>query len=124
MKGLVLELRDGLAAVLREDGQVVTTAMACQVGETVELPAEVIPFAAGEPVSTRRRRWASGLVAAVLALAAAGGGYTYNTAVACSYVSVDAASWPSTAGGRSLTCGPWTRTLPGWPRRSPAICGG
>jgi len=91
MKGLVLELRDGLAAVLREDGQVITTAMTCQVGETVELPAEVIPFAAGKPVSARRRRWASGLVAAVLALAVVGGGYTYNTAVACSYVSVDAA---------------------------------
>ena len=91
MKGLVLELRDGLAAVLREDGQVVTTAMACQVGQTVELPAEVVPFSAGKPVSARRRRWASGLVAAVLALAVVGGGYTYNTAVACSYVSVDAA---------------------------------
>ncbi len=91
MKGLVLELRDGLAAVLREDGQVVTTAMACQVGQTVELPAEVVPFSAEKPVGARRRRWVSGLVAAVLVLAVMGGGYTYNTAFACSYVSVDAA---------------------------------
>ncbi len=93
MKGLVLELRDGLAAVLREDGQVVTTAMACQVGETIELPAEVVPFAAGGKKAAQSvwGRWAKGLVAAVLALAVVGGGYSYNTAFACSYVSVDAA---------------------------------
>ena len=91
MKGLVLELRDGLAAVLREDGQVVTSAMACQVGETVELPADVIPFTAGTKAKSTRSRWARSLVAAALALAVIGGGYSYNTAVACSYVSVDAA---------------------------------
>lgn len=91
MKGLVLELRDGLAAVLREDGQVVTTAMACQVGETVELPAEVIPFAAGTKTKNARGRWIKSVAAAALALAVVGGGYSYNTAFACSYVSVDAA---------------------------------
>ena len=90
MRGLVLELRDGLAAVLLEDGQVVTTDMACQVGETVELPAEVVPFDAGEKKRSRGR-WIKGLVAAVLALAVAGGGYAYTSAYACSYVSVDAA---------------------------------
>ena len=91
MKGLVLELRDGLAAVLLEDGQVVTTDMACQVGETVELPAEVVPFAAEEKkTGGTRSRWVKGIAAAVLALAVVGGGYAYTNVFACSYVSVDA----------------------------------
>lgn len=91
MKGLVLELRDGSAAVLLEDGQVVTAALDCQVGETVELPAEVVSFPAEEKKqSGSRRRWLGTLAAAVLALAVVGGGYTYTTALACSYVSVDA----------------------------------
>ena len=90
MKGLVLEIRDGLAAVLREDGQVVTTDLPCQVGETIELPAEVIPFETGAKPKPNRRRWIGGLAAAAVALAVIGGGYSYNTAFASSYLSVDA----------------------------------
>ena len=90
MKGLVLEIRDGLAAVLREDGQVVTTDLPCQVGETIELPAEVIPFEKESKPKAGRRRWIGGLAAAVVALAVIGGGYSYNTAFASSYLSVDA----------------------------------
>ena len=90
MKGLVLELRDGLAAVLREDGQVVTTDLPCRVGETIELPAEVVPFEAGPKPKAGRRRWIAGLAAAAVALAVIGGGYSYNTAFAASYLSVDA----------------------------------
>ena len=90
MKGLVLEIRDGLAAVLREDGQVVTTDLPCQVGETIELPAEVIPFEEEPKPKAGRRRWIGGLAAAAVALAVIGGGYSYNTAFASSYLSVDA----------------------------------
>ena len=90
MKGLVLEIRDGLAAVLREDGQVVTTDLPCQVGETIELPAEVIPFEEEPKPKAGRRRWIGGLAAAAVALAVIGGCYSYNTAFASSYLSVDA----------------------------------
>ena len=38
MKGLVMEVRDGFAAVFREDGAVVKVRQSCQVGETIELP--------------------------------------------------------------------------------------
>ncbi|MBQ6985750.1 MAG: hypothetical protein IJQ25_02040, partial [Oscillibacter sp.] len=38
MKGLVMEVRDGLAAVFREDGAVVKIRQSCQVGDTIELP--------------------------------------------------------------------------------------
>jgi len=85
MKAIVLEIKDGTAAVLREDGAVVKTRQSCQVGETIELQGEIVPM----PVR-RKRKWVRSAVAAALALVIAGSSYTYTTAVACSYVSVDA----------------------------------
>ena len=83
MKAVVLELRDGAAAVLREDGVFATTTQPCQVGDTIELAAEILPF------PQRRTRWLRSAVAAVLALVILGGSYTYTAAMACSYVSLD-----------------------------------
>ena len=37
MKAVVLEVRDGYAAVLREDGVVEKLRRSCEVGETIEL---------------------------------------------------------------------------------------
>lgn len=101
MKAVILERRGEWAAALREDGTVVKTRAPGQVGETVELAAEVTPMPkriAAEKAAPRRaasggtstRRWVRSAIAAVLALALVGGSATYyTTAVAASYVSVD-----------------------------------
>lgn len=86
MKGIVLEKRDGFAAVLREDGLVVKARVQAEVGETVELSAA--PAAApkrGRPAMRILRS----AVAAVLALVLTGGVYTYTNVAAASYVTLD-----------------------------------
>jgi len=85
MKAVVLEIKDGVAAALREDGVVVRTSAACRVGETIELDAAERTKARGR---TRRARWLRTAVAAVLALTLTGGTY-YTTSVAAAYVSLD-----------------------------------
>ena len=40
MKAVVLEIRDGEAAILREDGVVVRVRRQCEVGDTIELAEE------------------------------------------------------------------------------------
>ena len=84
MKALVLEKRGERAAVLREDGTYTTTKQPCEVGETVELNAEIISL------PHRRKTWARSAVAAVLALVLFTGSYTYLAASAYAYVSLDA----------------------------------
>ena len=79
MKGLVTEIRDGKAAVLREDGVFVSVRKNCKVGDTIEVPAEVVSF----PV----RRVAAAAAALVVMFGA--GGYSYMNVQACSYVSLD-----------------------------------
>ena len=83
MKAIVLEIKDGVAAVLCEDGSVRKTSLPCEVGQTIELTAEVVPL------EKRRRRWVRPAVAAALALVILGSSYTYTTASAASYVSLD-----------------------------------
>ena len=86
MKGIVLEKRDGFAAVLREDGLVVKTRVSAAVGETVELTDVTAA------VPKRRRpvlRVVRAAVAAALALAVTGGAYTYTNVAAASYVTLD-----------------------------------
>ena len=83
MKAIVLEVKNGYAAVMREDGVVTKTRQPCQVGETIELTSEVVPF----PIN--RKRLLRNAVAAVLALSLAGGSYGYTTAMAASYISLD-----------------------------------
>jgi hypothetical protein len=83
MRAVILEIRDGVAAALREDGVVVQTRQACQVGDTIEL----LPEEAALP--RRRRGGLQTAGAALLALSIAGGTYTYAAVDACAYVSID-----------------------------------
>jgi len=82
MKALVLEIKDGTAAVLREDGVVVKVRRKCEVGQTIELDGGV------RRLSARALRYI-GAAAAALVFAVCGGTYSYLTAFACSYVSLD-----------------------------------
>ena len=66
MRGIILERRGDYAAVLREDGAVLKLRRAEEVGETVELTAEILPMPSG------RSRWRS-VAAAALAVAVLGG---------------------------------------------------
>ena len=83
MKAIILEVRDGYAAALREDGLVVKTRQLAAVGETVELSEKVVQF------PSQGRRIARTAVAAALALAVTGGAYTYTNVAAASYVTLD-----------------------------------
>ena len=85
MKAIVLEIKKGEAAVLREDGIVVTTRQACRVGDTIEVPdrVEVRP-------ARRFGRLTRVAAVAVLALVIAGSTFGYMSVSASSYVSVDA----------------------------------
>jgi len=83
MKAVVLELRDGFAAVLREDGTVEKVRGNYQVGQTIELPEQ-----RKRPVFSRGLRAAA---AAVAILGILGGGYSYENVLAYSYVSLDIA---------------------------------
>ena len=84
MKAIVLEIKNGEAAVLREDGIVVTTRQKCRVGDTIEV---------SERVEVRPARRFSRLTriaaVAVLALVIAGSTFGYLSVDASSYVSVD-----------------------------------
>ena len=85
MKAIVLEIKNGEAAVLREDGIVVTTRQKCRVGDTIEVDER-------EKIGGVRRfnRIARLAVACMLVICIAGGSLGYMTASASSYVSVDA----------------------------------
>ena len=96
MKALVLEIKDGKAAVLREDGEVVLTDVPCSVGETIEISAgaeeRVSRTGALRAKAKRRkygRRFMRTAAAAVVALCVAGGSFGYLNVSAESYVSVD-----------------------------------
>jgi hypothetical protein len=84
MKAIVLEIKNGEAAVLREDGIVVTTRQRCRVGDTIEV---------SERIEVRPARRFSRLTriasVAVLALVIAGSTFGYLSVDASSYVSVD-----------------------------------
>ncbi|MBR1497119.1 MAG: hypothetical protein IJ617_05790, partial [Oscillospiraceae bacterium] len=82
MKGIILERRGDYAAVLREDGTVMKLRRAGEVGESVEVPAEVIAMPA-------RRSWTRNVAAAALAVAVLGGAAAYVTVPASAYVSLD-----------------------------------
>lgn len=79
MKAVVLEIKNGRAAVLREDGVVTQIRRKCAVGDTIEIHK----VSAGKIVS-----FAFPAVAAIF-LAISGSLYYYNTAMAYSYVTVD-----------------------------------
>ena len=81
MKGIVLEIRNRTAAVLREDGVIVKTWQKCAVGDTIELSAEKIRFPSVRSVAAA--------AAAVIVIGGGSGIYTYENVMACSYVSLD-----------------------------------
>ena len=83
MKAIILEVRDGYAAALREDGLIVKTKQLGEVGTTIELNETVVAF------PTQGRRIARTAVAAALALAVTGGAYTYTNVAEASYVTLD-----------------------------------
>ena len=85
MKAIVLEIKNGEAAVLREDGVVVLTRQKCRVGETIELDER-------QRISGVRRfnRILRLAAVAMLVICIAGGTLGYMTVSASSYVSVDA----------------------------------
>lgn len=85
MKAVVLETRDGYAAVLREDGTVEKIRRDCRVGETIELTekANIVRFPG------KAAKWTAAAAAAVVLLSA-GGTYGFNNAYAYSFVTLDA----------------------------------
>ena len=82
-KAIILEVRDGYAAALREDGLVVKTRQIAAVGETVELSEKAVQF------PSQGKRIMRTAVAAALILAVTGGTYTYTNVAAASYVTLD-----------------------------------
>lgn len=83
MKAVVLEVRRGVAAVLKEDGTVEKLRRVCQVGETIEVRDGT------GAVHTGLRRWLPAAAAAVAAIVLLGGVRGYLTAQAYSYVTLD-----------------------------------
>ena len=83
MKAIILEVRDGYAAVLREDGLIVKTKQLGEIGTTIELSEKVVQF------PSRGRRMMRTAVAAALTLAVTGGAYTYTNVAEASYVTLD-----------------------------------
>lgn len=83
MKAIILELRDGWAAALREDGVVVRVRRSGKVGQTIELDEKTVRFPA------KRKRFLRAAIAAVLVLAVTGGTYTYTSVAEASYITLD-----------------------------------
>ena len=81
MKGIVLEIRDGVAAVLREDGVVVKSLQHCSVGDTVEVP--------GDQVIRLRTYRRAAIAAAAAVLLLTGTVYGYNNIIPVSQVTVE-----------------------------------
>ena len=84
MKAIILERRGDEAAVLCEDGTFLNRRVSGEIGETVELNAEVVAL----PVK-QKNRWMRSAVAAALALAVTGSTLGYMSGTASAYVSLD-----------------------------------
>lgn len=84
MKAIILERRGDEAAVLCEDGTFLNRRVSGEIGETVELNAEVVAL----PVK-QKNRWMRSAVAAALALAVTGSTLGYMGGTASAYVSLD-----------------------------------
>ena len=89
MKAVVLEVRDGVAAVLREDGRIEKISRTCNVGETIEISE------AASVVKPRNKKTVKVVIGAVAAAAAvaitvgSAGAYNFYNNVAYAYVSLD-----------------------------------
>ena len=89
MKAVVLEIRKNEAAVLCGNGQIVKIRKKnLAVGDTIEISdAEICPDR--KTVIYKKLRQYGAVAAAVAILLGFGGNHVYNTAIACSYVSLD-----------------------------------
>ncbi len=83
MKAVVLEIRDGEAAVLKKDGTIVKYTGPCEVGDTIE-----IGDAKGKMSAVKLRRYAVAAAAAA-AVVIGTGSYSYVYAMPYAYVSMD-----------------------------------
>ena len=88
MKAIVLEIRDGEAAVLREDGVVVRVRQNCRVGDTIDVPERIEENR--RVLKSRFTRLSRAVAMVLVTLLIAGGSFGYMTVSASSYVSVDA----------------------------------
>lgn len=86
MKAIVMETKNGSSVVLREDGIFEKVNQTYEVGQTIEWNASLT--ARQKPKYNTLYRYA-GAAACFAAVITAGLGATYQTAFACSYVSVD-----------------------------------
>lgn len=89
MKAVVLEIRKNEAAVLCKDGQIVKIRRSgLTVGDSIEISdAEICPDR--KVVFYKKLRQYGSVAAAAALLLGFGGNHIYNTAIACSYVSLD-----------------------------------
>ncbi|MBU5482036.1 anti-sigma-I factor RsgI family protein [Blautia sp. MSJ-19] len=89
MKAVVLEIRKNEAAVLCEDGQIVKIRRnGLAVGDSIDISdAEICPDK--KVVFYKKLRQYGSVAAAAALLLGFGGSHVYNTAIACSYVSLD-----------------------------------
>lgn len=84
MKAVVLEIKDGEAAVLKEDGTIVKVRRECAVGDTIELEEKTKVY----KFSRTMRRLAIAAAAALVIMVGTGR-YVYTTVEAAAYVTVD-----------------------------------
>lgn len=85
MKAVVLEIKNGMAAVMKEDGTVEKVKRVCEVGDVIEITekAKIHAF-------PKARKFQAVAAAAVAVLVLLGGTFHYRTSVkACTYVSMD-----------------------------------
>lgn len=89
MKAVVLEIRKNEAAVLCKDGQIVKIRRnGLAVGDSIDISdAEICPDK--KVVFYKKLRQYGSVAAAAALLLGFGGNHIYNTAIACSYVSLD-----------------------------------
>ncbi len=84
VKAVILERKGEDAAVLAENGTFMKVHRPGEVGEEIEVAADITPM------PRFRQRWIRGLAAAALVLAVAGGAYHYTAVSVSAYVSIDA----------------------------------
>ncbi|MCR4909322.1 MAG: anti-sigma factor domain-containing protein [Lachnospiraceae bacterium] len=84
MKALVLEIQNGTAAVLREDGTVVKVKRRCEVGQTI-----VVEDTVSRPELSGKVIRIMAAAAAALVLFVSGGIFSWQNLIAFSYMSLD-----------------------------------
>lgn len=95
MNAIVLEVHNGIASVLKEDGTFDKIKRNCAVGERIELQSNslIINFAnAKAKLQSKATRWVAAAMASIMMLGGSGL-YSYNYAFAYSYVAVNSGDY-------------------------------